>query len=107
MPEIEPVFEDRNVQIREQTEYSATITGRPLPEIQWLKNQKPLNASPPHLQIETTEDQIIKTVLRIENIQSDDDGVYTIRVKNRAGQKESSSKLNVLAKLALDRKSVV
>ncbi|CAF5072564.1 unnamed protein product, partial [Rotaria socialis] len=42
---------------------------------------------------------VIKTTLRIDNIVSDDDGTYTIRAKNRAGQKESSSKLNVLAKL--------
>ena len=88
------------MQIREQIEYSATVIGRPLPEIQWLKNQKPLSASPPHIQIETTEDQVIKTTLRIENIQSDDDATYTLRVKNRAGQKESSSKLNVVARLA-------
>ncbi|CAF3878648.1 unnamed protein product, partial [Adineta steineri] len=100
LPEIQPLLEDKNVQIREQTEYSTTVTGRPLPEIQWLKNQKPLSASPPHIQIETTEGEVIKTTLRIDNIQSDDDGTYTIRVKNRAGQKESTSKLNVLAKLA-------
>jgi hypothetical protein len=97
-------LEDKNIQVRQQIEYSTTITGRPLPEIQWLKNQKPLNASPPHIQIETTEDGGIKTVLRIENIQSDDDSTYTIRAKNRAGQKESTSKLNVLAKLTFIKK---
>jgi hypothetical protein len=96
---MEPLLEDKNVQVREHVEYSTTIKGRPLPEIQWLKNQKPLSASPPHVLIETIEDQVIKTTLRIENIQSDDDGTYTIRVKNRAGQKESTSKLNVLARL--------
>lgn len=99
LPEIQPLLTDKETQIREQIEYSATITGRPLPEIQWLKNQKPLTASPPHIQIETLQEDVIKTTLRIENIISDDDGTYTIRAKNRAGQKESSSKLNVLAKL--------
>jgi hypothetical protein len=92
-------LQDKDTQVRQQIEYSTTITGRPVPEIQWLKNQKPLTASPPHIQIETTEGDVIKTTLRIENIQSDDDGTYTIRAKNRAGQKESTSKLNVLAKL--------
>ncbi len=99
LPDIQPLLEDKNVQIRQQIEYSTTVTGRPLPEIQWLKNQKPLTASPPHIQIETTQDEVIKTILRIDNIQSDDDATYTIRVKNRAGPKESSSKLNVIAKL--------
>ena len=99
LPEIQPLLEDKNTQIRQQIEYSTTITGRPLPEIQWLKNQKPLTAAPPRIQIETSEEDVIKTVLRIDNIQSDDDATYTIRVKNRAGQKESSSKLNVQAKL--------
>ncbi|CAF1544393.1 unnamed protein product, partial [Rotaria sordida] len=104
LPEIQPLLEDKNIQIRQQIEYSTTITGRPLPEIQWLKNQKPLNASPPHINIETIEEDVIKTTLRIDNIQSDDDGTYTIRVKNRAGQKESSSKLNILAKLTFIKK---
>ncbi|CAF4562918.1 unnamed protein product, partial [Rotaria sp. Silwood2] len=104
LPEIQPLLEDKNTQIRQQIEYSTTITGRPLPEIQWLKNQKPLNASPPHINIETIEENVIKTTLHIDNIQSDDDGTYTIRVKNRAGQKESSSKLNVLAKLTFIKK---
>jgi hypothetical protein len=99
LPDIQPLLEDKNVQIRQQIEYSTTVTGRPLPEIQWLKNQKPLTASLPHIQIETTQDEVIKTILRIDNIQSDDDATYTIRVKNRAGPKESSSKLNVIAKL--------
>ncbi|CAF2140600.1 unnamed protein product, partial [Rotaria magnacalcarata] len=99
LPEIQPLLVDKDIQIREQIEYSTTITGRPLPEIQWLKNQKPLTASPPHIIIETVEEDVIKTTLRIDNIVSDDDGTYTIRAKNRAGQKESSSKLNVLAKL--------
>lgn len=94
------MLEDKNTQIRQQIEYSTTITGRPLPEIQWLKNQKPLTVAAPHIQIETTQDEVIKTLLRIDNIQSDDDATYTIRVKNRAGQKESSSKLTVLAKLS-------
>ncbi|CAF5131318.1 unnamed protein product, partial [Rotaria sp. Silwood1] len=104
LPEIQPLLEDKSIQIRQQIEYSTTITGRPLPEIQWLKNQKPLNASPPHINIETIEEDVIKTTLRIDNIQSDDDGTYAIRVKNRAGQKESSSKLNVLAKLTFIKK---
>ena len=99
LPEIQPLLEDKTTQIRQQIEYSTVVTGRPLPEIQWLKNQKPLIASPPHIQIETTEEDVIKTILRIENTQSDDDGTYTLRVKNRAGQKESTSKLNVLAKM--------
>ncbi|CAF3389468.1 unnamed protein product [Rotaria socialis] len=103
LPEIQPLLVDKDIQIREQIEYSTTITGRPLPEIQWLKNQKPLTASPPHIIIETVEEDVIKTTLRIDNIVSDDDGTYTIRAKNRAGQKESSSKLNVLAKLKFSK----
>lgn len=99
MPEIQPMLDDKSVQIRENIEYTTTVSGRPVPEIQWLKNQKPITASPPHVQIETTDENPIRTSLRLENIQSEDDATYTIRAKNRAGQKESSSKLNVLAKL--------
>ncbi|CAF3665749.1 unnamed protein product, partial [Didymodactylos carnosus] len=38
LPDINPMLEDKNVSVRQNIDYTTTITGRPFPEVQILKN---------------------------------------------------------------------
>ena len=60
-----------------------------------MKDQKPLKSSE-HIQIECNNDECILT---IPNVKEEDNGTYTISVKNKVGQINSISNVNVTAPL--------
>ena len=78
----------------------ANVHGRPLTEIQWLKDQKPLSSSE-HIKIERQGDECRLT---IPNVKEEDVGTYTLSVKNKVGKLDSTANVKVTAPLKFSNK---
>lgn len=61
------------------------MTGKPLPEVQWFKDDKPV-----------VHRVLADGSLYIEKTDISDSGKYTVRVTNAAGQSEESMHVTVL-----------
>lgn len=72
----------------------AKVGGFPKPEIQWLKDGKPI--SDPRLKVETKPDGT--TTLKIDNVKPEDAGEYAIVAKNDQGENKSSAPVTVNSK---------
>ncbi|XP_041062394.1 basement membrane-specific heparan sulfate proteoglycan core protein isoform X1 [Carcharodon carcharias] len=82
---VSPQIEVRNV--GGTAEFTCSVTGHPEPRIEWLKEggQLPSNH------------RISKGILKIENIQDGNEGVYICRASNPFGQVQDSAKLTIQA----------
>lgn len=69
--------------------------GKPIPELQWYKNQKPIELSAA-LQIDIKKND--HTILCIPAAVRDDCGAYSLKVWNSKGESENSADLTVLGK---------
>jgi hypothetical protein len=94
-PQIQPQLTDKQVILNQPLVLKANVHARPKPDIQWLKDQKPLTPSD-HIKIERIGDECILT---IPNIKEEDIGSYTLSVKNKVGKIDSTSNVNVTAPL--------
>jgi len=94
-PRIEPQLTDQEVTLHKPLVLKANVHGRPLVDVQWLKDQKPLTPSD-HVKIERQGDQCILT---IPDVKEEDMGSYTLSVKNKVGKVDSTSNVKVTAPL--------
>jgi hypothetical protein len=94
-PRIEPQLTDQEVTLHEPLMLKANVYGRPLVDVQWLKDQKPLTSSD-HIRIERHGDEC---QLTIPNMNEDDMGSYTLSIKNKVGKIDSTSNVKVTAPL--------
>ncbi|XP_072442898.1 basement membrane-specific heparan sulfate proteoglycan core protein isoform X5 [Chiloscyllium punctatum] len=82
---VSPQIEVRN--IGGTVEFTCAATGHPEPKIQWFKEQGQFQSN----------HKIDKGVLRIENIQEGNEGVYICRASNPFGRVQDSAKLVIQA----------
>ncbi|XP_078281510.1 basement membrane-specific heparan sulfate proteoglycan core protein [Rhinoraja longicauda] len=82
---ISPQIEVKN--IGATVEFTCTVIGHPKPRIEWMKEGGQL---PPN-------HRVSKGVLRIQNIQEGNEGVYICRAVNQFGQAQDSGKLVIQA----------
>ncbi|XP_067873656.1 basement membrane-specific heparan sulfate proteoglycan core protein isoform X2 [Heterodontus francisci] len=82
---VSPQIEVRNV--GSTVEFACSVTGHPKPRIEWFKEGGQL---PPN-------HRISKGVLRLENIQDGNEGVYICRASNPFGRVQDSAKLAIQA----------
>ncbi|XP_051895600.1 basement membrane-specific heparan sulfate proteoglycan core protein isoform X2 [Pristis pectinata] len=82
---VSPQIEVRN--IGGTVEFTCSVIGHPQPRIEWLKEGGRL---PPN-------HKITKGVLRIQNIQEGNEGVYICRASNQFGKAQDSAKLVIQA----------
>jgi hypothetical protein len=94
-PRIEPQLTDQQVTLNQPLILKTNIYGRPKVDIQWLKDQKPIQSSD-HIKLERNNDECILT---IPNIKEEDIGTYTLSVKNKLGKIDSISNVKVTAAL--------
>ena len=94
-PRIEPQLTDQEVTLHKPLVLKANVHGRPLVEVQWLKDQKPLSPSD-HIKIERQGDECRLT---IPDVKEEDIGAYTLSVKNKVGKVDSTSNVKVTAPL--------
>ena len=86
---------DKEVTLNQPLVLKTNVFGRPKADIQWLKDNKPLTPSD-RIKIERNGDECILT---IPNIKEEDIGKYTLSVKNKVGNVDSTSNVNVTAAL--------
>lgn len=78
------------------------IEASPKPEIKWLKENVQLAESPRiKARIEQKSDKIYGIYLDIDNVTSDDSGLYKCNIKNRLGEVSASIALNFAGKYSL------
>lgn len=75
----------------------AKVGGFPKPEIQWLKDDKPI--TDPRLKVETKPDGT--TALKIDSVKPEDAGEYAIVAKNDLGEGKSTAPVTVNSMTAL------
>lgn len=81
--------------------FEATITGKPSPDIVWLKDEKPIDS--PNASTSSSEK---KHVLQIENCSLLDKGLYSITASNLAGEAHSNCHLLVNQPPSYDKELV-
>lgn len=86
---------DQEVTLGQPLVLKANVYGRPLTEIQWLKDNKPVTPSD-HIKIERNGEECQFT---IPNVKEEDSGVYTLSVKNKVGKTDTSANMKVTAPL--------
>lgn len=73
--------------------WNCYVEGNPLPTIQWFKGEQCLDVEPRYdISFNNGE-----SILRLDNLSSDDAGQFTIVAKNKLGVDQCSAELNVLA----------
>ena len=76
------------------------VSGYPLPEVRWYRNSKQLQPGP-DINITTvvsTSITTVKSFIRISDVWYKDEGAYTCRANNTAGQDEGSVTIFVYGK---------
>ena len=79
---LEPLQYPKDVNKKEKLQISAKIDGEPFPEVTFLHNGKPLE---PHLWKVLPDGT---AVLTINNVQPEDEGVYSLQLSNEAWSKK-------------------
>lgn len=78
----------------EEIKMSCRVSGKPQPDIQWLKNELPIQADGVHVEIiKDVENGIHKLI--IHNAKPEDAGDISVKVTNIAGTETSKAKLAV------------
>lgn len=71
---------------------SCTVTGNPLPTVQWFKDNTNIEDSSPDYAITYNNGE---AVLKFTEVLPDDRGVYTCKATNKLGQASTSANLQV------------
>ncbi|XP_057334956.1 titin isoform X6 [Microplitis mediator] len=82
---------------------SCTVTGNPLPTVQWFKDNTNIEDSSPDYAITYNNGE---AVLKFTEVLPDDRGVYTCKAKNKLGQASTSANLQVQAAEIDEKKTV-
>lgn len=87
-------IQDQRLRVGETIKYEVGIVGEPLPAVSWEVNGKPLKAGG-RVKMSTEKG---KTVLKIEDAQRSDSGKFTIKLKNKSGECQSSATVTVVGR---------
>lgn len=78
----------------EDVTFNVKVSGVPTPEIEWTQSKKIIKKTP---RITPTFDEQ-SAQLTIRKVSSDDEGEYTIRLKNPSGEAEANLTLIIMRK---------
>jgi titin len=92
-PEIIENLQDMTILSGETLTLSLKVTGIPKPDLQWFKNDKPLEEDV-CLKFCNEGDQFSLVYV---NVSTDNEGVYTVKATNTSGTVESSAKVTILS----------
>ncbi|RWS07258.1 muscle M-line assembly protein unc-89-like protein, partial [Dinothrombium tinctorium] len=92
LPSFDEKLGDISANKGDQIELKAKVSGEPAPEIQWLKDGKPIEADGDHIKIEQ-DDGVCKLI--IDGVNLDDVGKYAIVATNDKGSNSSEGDLKI------------
>lgn len=92
-PEFSSELEDKTIEEGDSVEMQIFVTGTPPPEVVWYKDEQPITIYPHRRFHATRENEICS--LEIKDARCSDQGKYTCRAKNTAGQVSKSCNLTV------------
>jgi hypothetical protein len=87
-------IQDQRLRVGETIKYEVAISGEPIPEVSWTVKGKPLTSAG-RVKIATEKG---KTILKIGDAVRSDSGKFTIQLKNKSGQCESSANVTVVGR---------
>ena len=90
-PEVEDIA-NQSVIIGGSLMLKSTFTGQPPPTITWLRNDVPIGQNE-HFQLETSQSSC---TLKKNEVNLDDEGLYTLIIENKAGKTNVSCQVSVL-----------
>ncbi|EJW78737.1 hypothetical protein WUBG_10353, partial [Wuchereria bancrofti] len=93
-PQFTEMLTDVEVHELETTEMKVTATGIPTPEIQWFKNDVPVQIDSERIFVRETGTG--QHILTIKQMQMEDAGVYSCKASNKAGSDECKANFAVL-----------
>ena len=92
-PEFSSELEDKTIEEGDSVEMQIFVTGTPPPEVIWYKDEQPITIYPHRRFHATRENEICS--LEIKDARCSDQGKYTCRAKNTAGEVRKSCNLTV------------
>lgn len=92
-PEFATELDDKTIEEGDSVEMQIFVTGTPPPEVIWYKDDQPITIYPHRRFHATRENEICS--LEIKDARCSDQGTYTCRAKNTAGEVRKSCKLAV------------
>uniref|UniRef100_A0A1I7VN34 Immunoglobulin I-set domain-containing protein n=1 Tax=Loa loa TaxID=7209 RepID=A0A1I7VN34_LOALO len=96
-PRFTKMLTDIEVHELETIEMKVTATGVPTPEVQWFKDDAPVQIDSERIFVRETETG--EHILTIRQIQFEDTGLYSCKASNKAGSEECKAKFVVLEDL--------
>lgn len=95
-PQFTQLLNDVNIIETENATLSVISIGNPTPEIEWLKNNLPINIDYQHIIINTESiEKTTKSSLTINNALLSDAAIYTCKASNKIGIVETTSNFTV------------
>ncbi|XP_074600440.1 uncharacterized protein LOC141854581 isoform X3 [Brevipalpus obovatus] len=85
---------DIETEIGTSVDFSAKVSGYPVPETVWKKDGKPLKSDDNIRISRDTEDETLHH-LTVRKVQKSDTGTFTLQATNPAGQEEKSAELTI------------
>ncbi|CAF0818885.1 unnamed protein product [Didymodactylos carnosus] len=98
-PRIEPQLTDQEVVLHQTLTLKSNVFGRPKVDVQWLKNNQPLQ---PNDRIKITRTPQDECQLIITDVKEEDLGAYTLSVKNKVAKTDSTANIKITALNDLD-----
>lgn len=92
-PEFSTELEDKTIEEGDSVEMQIFVSGTPPPEVVWYKDEQPITIYPHRRFHATRENEICS--LEIKDARCSDQGKYTCRAKNTAGEVRKSCNLTV------------
>lgn len=96
-PEFLKTFTDRVIQPGQAVELTCKASGTPRPVIKWILDGSPITDDGLKWTIQTSENdqEVVKSLLRIRNVQRDDGGEFVCVAQNVVGTKSHRSQYRV------------
>lgn len=85
---------DIETEIDSSVDFSAKVSGYPVPEVVWKKDGKSLKSDDNIRISRDTEDETLHH-LRVKKVQESDTGTFTLKASNSAGEEEKSAQLTI------------
>ncbi|VDM36482.1 unnamed protein product [Toxocara canis] len=100
-----PVFTERlgevSVTESETAQFSVTVKGEPLPEVQWFKDGAPVNVDNEHIIVK--KDESGNHSLIVKKACLEDAGIYSCKATNAKGSDETTAKFAVESELQVPK----